>query len=156
MGVSLRTTQAELSMSDPTQISVFQLMKARMQMLGERQKVIAQNVANVSTPGYVPGDIDQEAFAATLQRMAGKSAGPARTAMAATQAGHMAPAHGPGSPVLSVQKSPDSETTLDGNAVVVEEQMMKIAETRMDFETMVGLYQKSLGLLRLASRAPGR
>ena len=53
-------------------------------------------------------------------------------------------------------KSPDSETTLDGNAVVVEEQMMKIAETRMDFETMVGLYQKSLGLLRLASRSPGR
>jgi flagellar basal-body rod protein FlgB len=143
-------------MPDPTQISVFQLMKSRMQMLGERQKVIAQNVANVSTPGYVPGDIDQEAFAATLQRMAGKSAAPGRTAMVATQAGHMAPSHGPGSPALSVQKSPDSETTLDGNAVVVEEQMMKIAETRMDFETMVGLYQKSLGLLRLASRAPGR
>lgn len=143
-------------MSDPTQISVFQLMKSRMQMLGERQKVIAQNVANVSTPGYVPGDIDQKAFAATLQRMAGKSAGPGRTAMFATQAGHMAPNHGSGAPALSVQKSPDSETTLDGNAVVVEEQMMKIAETRMDFETMVGLYQKSLGLLRLASRAPGR
>jgi flagellar basal-body rod protein FlgB len=143
-------------MSDPTQISVFQLMKSRMQMLGERQKVIAQNVANVSTPGYVPGDIDQTAFAATLQRMAGKSAGPGRTTMVATQAGHMAPNHGSGAPAISVQKSPDSETTLDGNAVVVEEQMMKIAETRMDFETMVGLYQKSLGLLRLASRAPGR
>ncbi len=143
-------------MSDPTQISVFQLMKSRMQMLGERQKVIAQNVANVSTPGYVPGDIDQQAFAATLQRMAGKSSGPGGTAMVATQAGHMAPNHGSGAPAFSVQKSPDSETTLDGNAVVVEEQMMKIAETRMDFETMVGLYQKSLGLLRLASRAPGR
>ena len=76
--------------------------------------------------------------------------------MVATQAGHMAPNHGSGAPAFSVQKSPDSETTLDGNAVVVEEQMMKIAETRMDFETMVGLYQKSLGLLRLASRAPGR
>ena len=38
-------------MTDPTQISVFQLMKSRMQMLGERQKIIAQNVANVSTPG---------------------------------------------------------------------------------------------------------
>ena len=56
-------------MSDPTQISVFQLMKSRMQMLGERQKVIAQNVANVSTPGYVPGDIDQKAFAATWRRI---------------------------------------------------------------------------------------
>jgi flagellar basal-body rod protein FlgB len=53
-------------------------------------------------------------------------------------------------------KSPDSRASPDGNAVVVEEQMIKIAETRMDFETMVGLYQKSLGLLRLASRAPGR
>lgn len=144
---------------DPNQISVFSLLKFRMQMLGERQKVIAQNVANVSTPGYVPGDIDQDAFAATLQRMAGHGrggAGPARTAMVATQAGHMAPAGGSSAPGVSVVKSPDSETTLDGNAVVVEEQMIKIAETRMDFETMVGLYQKSLGLLRLASRAPGR
>jgi len=145
-------------MSDPTQISVFSLMKARLQMLGERQKVIAQNVANVSTPGYVPSDINQDAFAATLQRMAGQGGGggPARTAMTATQAGHMAPAHGPTLPGITTHKSPDSETTLDGNAVVVEEQMIKIAETRMDFETMVGLYQKSLGLLRLASRAPGR
>lgn len=144
---------------DPNQISVFSLMKARMLMLGERQKVIAQNVANVSTPGYVPSDINQDAFAATLKRMSGGAGGAAtsgRTAMVATQAGHMAPASGAGGPSLPVVKSPDSETTLDGNAVVVEEQMIKIAETRMDFETMVGLYQKSLGLLRLASRAPGR
>jgi flagellar basal body rod protein FlgB len=62
---------------DPTQMSVFSLMKARLQMLGERQKVIAQNVANVSTPGYVPGDINQDAFAATLQRMAGRGGGAA-------------------------------------------------------------------------------
>ncbi len=145
-------------MSDPTQISVFSLMKARLQMLGERQKVIAQNVANVSTPGYVPSDINQEAFAATLERMGarGPQAGVARTAMATTQSGHMAPPNAPSAPGMTTTKSPDSETTLDGNAVVVEEQMMKIAETRMDFETMVGLYQKSLGLLRLASRAPGR
>jgi len=145
-------------MADPTNISVFSLMKARMQMLGERQKVIAQNVANVSTPGFVPSDINQEAFAATLQRMAGHgpAGGPGRTAMAVTQPGHMTAPGGPSLPGVTAHKSPDSETTLDGNAVVVEEQMMKIAETRMDFETMVGLYQKSLGLLRLASRAPGR
>jgi flagellar basal-body rod protein FlgB len=144
-------------MADPNQMPVFSLLKARMQMLGERQKVVAQNVANVSTPGFVPSDIDQEAFAATLQRMSGKGAGgPGRTAMVATQAGHMTAPHGPTLPGMTPVKSPDSETTLDGNAVVVEEQMMKIAETRMDFETMVGLYQKSLGLLRLASRSPGR
>ena len=139
-------------MPDPTQITVFSLMKARLQMLGDRQKVIAENVANVSTPGFVPRDIDQDSFAAALQRMAGRASGPGHTTMVATQAGHMAPQGG----ASAGYNMPDSETTLDGNSVVVEEQMMKIAETRMDFETMVGLYQKSLGLLRLASRAPGR
>ena len=140
----------------PTNMTVFSLMKARLQMLGERQKVIAENVANVSTPGYVPSDIDQDSFSATLQRMAGRGAGgPAPIGMLTTQSGHLAPQGGASLGIHSA-KSPDSETTLDGNAVVVEEQMMKIAETRMDFETMVGLYQKSLGLLRLATRSPGR
>jgi flagellar basal-body rod protein FlgB len=142
-------------MPDPTNITVFSLMKARLQMLGERQKVIAANVANVSTPGFVPNDIDQAGFAATLQRMSGKSSGAGRTQLLATEAGHMTPKGGASLGIHSKQ-SPDSETTLDGNAVVVEEQMMKIAETRMDFETMVGLYQKSLGLLRLATRSPTR
>lgn len=142
-------------MPDPTNIGVFQMMKARLQMLGERQKVIAQNVANVSTPGYVPNDVNQEAFAATLQRMSGASSRPGRTQLAATEAGHLTAPHA-ASAGIQTRKTPDSETTLDGNQVVVEEQMMKIAETRTDFETMVGLYQKSLGLLRLASRSPSR
>ena len=143
-------------MPDPAQMPIFSLMKARLQMLGDRQKVIAENVANVSTPGYVPRDVDTEAFAATLQRMAGKGAHAAQTQMVATQAGHMAPPSAQHTPGAKLLKAPDSETTLDGNQVVVEEQMMKIAETRTDFETMVGLYQKSLGLLRLASRSPSR
>src|SRR5262245_33095264 len=143
-------------MPNPTQMPIFSLMKARLQMLGDRQKVIAENVANVSTPGYVPRDVDTEAFAATLQRMAGKTGGPARTTMVATQPGHLAPPAAAHTPGAALVKAPDSETTLDGNAVVVEEQMMKIAETRTDFDTMVGLYQKSLGLLRLATRSPSR
>lgn len=142
-------------MPDPTKMPVFSMMKARLQMLGERQKVIAENVANVSTPGFLPKDIDQASFTATLQRMGGQASGPGRTTMVATNAGHMQP-QGGASLGINSKRTPDSETTLDGNAVVVEEQMMKIAETRMDFETMVGLYQKSLGLLRLASRSPTR
>jgi len=137
-------------------MTVFALLKTRMQMLGARQKVISENVANVSTPGYTPRDVDQASFAKVMERMAGERRdGPAPVRLAQTQPGHIpAPGAGPGG--AAMRKSPDSETTLDGNSVVVEEQMMKIAETRMDFETMVGLYQKSLGLLRLASRAPGR
>lgn len=137
-------------MVSPTDMSVFSLLKARLEMLGDRQKVIAENVANVSTPGYVPQDVDTDAFAAAMRAHTGGAG--ASTAMTVTNGKHMM--SGSGSVGVTIKASPDSETTLDGNAVVVEEQMMKIAETRMDFETMVGLYQKSLGLLRMASRPP--
>ncbi len=141
-------------MPDPAQIPLFSLMKSRLDMLGDRQRVISENVANVSTPGYTPRDVDQAEFSRVLAQSAGAS-GPGQVRMMATHAAHLSP-EAPGASGASIKAAPDSETTLDGNSVVVEEQMMKIAETRMDFETMVGLYQKSLGLLRLAARSPTR
>ena len=146
-------------MADPMNMGIFAMMRSRLQMLGERQKVISENVANVSTPGFTPNDIDQEAFAKTLARMSGhassSAAGPGRVTMLTSEPGHLTAMHASSSAISTI-KSPDSETTLDGNKVVVEEQMMKVAEIRMEFETMVGLYQKSLGLLRLATRSPSR
>jgi flagellar basal-body rod protein FlgB len=44
--------------------------------------------------------------------------------------------------------------TLDGNAVVLEEQMIKVADTRMNYDAALGLYQKGLQLMRLAARRP--
>lgn len=143
-------------MADPTDMTVFSLMKSRLAMLGARQKTLAENVANVTTPGYVPKDVDTNGFAAEMQRMASGESSGSRLAMTVTSPGHITPNGRSGVGDVKMVSAPDSETTLDGNSVVVEEQMMKIAETRMEFETMVGLYQKSLGLLKLAARSPGR
>jgi flagellar basal-body rod protein FlgB len=52
--------------------------------------------------------------------------------------------------------APDSETTLDGNRVVLEDQMMKMTEARLDYDAAIGFYQKSMDLLRLAARPPGK
>jgi flagellar basal-body rod protein FlgB len=65
-------------------------------------------------------------------------------------------ASGGGSTAASIVTRDDSETTIDGNAVVLEEQMARAAETRMAFETSIALYQKGLELVRMAARAPGR
>ena len=51
--------------------------------------------------------------------------------------------------------TPDSETTLNGNQVVLEEQMLKMSESRSDYDAAIGFYQKSLGLLHMAIRKPG-
>ena len=123
-------------------------IKGRMSWLDERQRVVAQNVANSDTPGYVARDLKTPTdFAAALREGGGLR-------MAQTSNQHMTS----GAPVarFTSQASPDSETTLDGNAVVVEEQMLKMAESRMAFDAAIGLYTKSMAMLRLAAKQPGR
>lgn len=129
-------------------ISLLGQIKGRLTWLDERQRVVAQNVANSNTPGYVARDLRAPAdFAAALRNSGGLQ-------MRQTSAGHMSN----GAPVarFTSEKAPDSETTLDGNAVVVEEQMLKMAESRMAYDAAIGLYQKSMSMLRLAAKAPGR
>ncbi len=62
-------------MADPMNMTIFAMMKSRLQELGERQKVISENVANVSTPGFVPSDVDEASFSKTLARMVGHGGG---------------------------------------------------------------------------------
>lgn len=129
----------------------FALLRARLDHLSERQRLIAENIANASTPGYRPRDVDTAGFERLLA-----SAGGARgagVALARTSVGHMGPE---GPPDVRIVTRDDSETTIDGNAVVLEEQMARAAETRMAFETGIALYQKGLELVRLAARPPGR
>jgi flagellar basal-body rod protein FlgB len=61
-----------------------------------------------------------------------------------------------GSARVRIVSAPDSETTIDGNSVVLEEQMARAADTRMAYETSLALYQKGLQLVRLAAKPPGR
>lgn len=129
-------------------IPIFSMLRGRLSWLNERQRVVAENVANADTPGFTARDLTQPAdFARALDRAGGLQ-------MTRTAANHIAP-QGRASR-FEVERSPDSETTLDGNSVVVEEQMLKMAESRMAYDAAIGFYQKSLNMLRLAARAPGR
>jgi flagellar basal-body rod protein FlgB len=73
-----------------------------------------------------------------------------------THSGHMAPGGGRSASAAQIVDSPDTETTIDGNSVVLEDQMVRAAETRMAFESGLALYQKGLQLMRMAARPPGR
>jgi len=137
---------------DLSQIPLFQMLRGRLSYLSDRQKVIAENVANADTPGYAPHDLKPFSFQAQMQAQAGGA-----STMAVTQPGHMLPSHS-GSRRATATKpvvSKDSETTLDGNSVVLEEEMMKMGDARMEYDAAIGFYEKSLNLIRLAARAPG-
>ena len=130
-------------------LPLMQAIRGRLSWLDQRQRVIAENVANADTPGYAARDLRQPTdFARALQSAGGLQ-------MARTSATHLTPPNaGPGR--FTSSASPDSETTLDGNSVVVEEQMLKMAESRMAYDAAIGFYQKSMQMIRLAARPPGR
>jgi flagellar basal-body rod protein FlgB len=130
----------------------FGLLRARLGQLSERQRLISENIANASTPGYRPRDLDTSAFERLLAQQGSGGNG---LQMARTDPQHISLA-GPVSTEAAIRTAEDSETTMDGNAVVLEDQMAKAQETRMQFETGLALYQKGLDLLKMAARAPGR
>jgi flagellar basal-body rod protein FlgB len=141
---------------DLSGIPLFSALQNKLGYLSEREKVIAQNVANASTPGFTPMDLkpfnqqpgmDPKANAAVLAPPAQTDSGVSLGASATR------PQDKP--KTYASVASPDSETTLDGNQVVLEEQMLKMNEARSDYDAAIGFYEKSLSLLQLALRKPG-
>ena len=135
---------------DINQIPLMAMLKGKLGYLNQRQKLISQNVANADTPGYAPSDLKPFSFAQSLQVQA--AGGGVETTLTN-------PAHIPGkTQPKSAWKSevtPDSEARLDGNQVVLEDEMIKMGEARLDYDTAVGLYQQSMGLLHMAAQKPG-
>jgi len=149
-----------MGLMGPDDIPLFAMLKSRLGYLSERQKVVAQNVANADTPGYRPRDLKAYSFQASLAAQntapvyrGGPVAPTSGVAMIGTNSGHMGPSKPTGA--WRSTAGADSETTLDGNAVTLEDQMLKMTDARMNYDAAVGFYQKSLTMLRMASRRPG-
>lgn len=129
---------------DLDKISVIKAITRRMDWLGERQRVLAENVANADTPGYKPKDLKQVSFG-ELVRNSQLSSG-----AAATQPGHFRGLAGRSSDQWKTSRSGNYETAPNGNAVNLEQQMMNVAETQAEHNLMTNLYRKQVGLLRKA------
>lgn len=120
-----------------------------MSYVNAREQLVAQNVANADTPGYMPQDLKPYSFAAMAQAAGSSGA-------AGSQAGQGAAGASAKPSALKPVDTPDTEASIDGNQVVLEDEMNKLTQSRMDYETAVDLYQQSMSMLTTASRAPGK
>ena len=136
---------------DTQGVSLLGALQSRMGYLSDRQKLVAQNVANASTPGFKPKDLTPQDFQALVDGASPQGS----LGLTMTNAMHIQPQGATTSGAGEIT-SPDSETTMDGNSVVLEEQMLKMSESRLQFQAAVGFYEKSLNLLRMAAKAPGK
>lgn len=130
-----------MSISD---LQLFQALKSKMQWHQSRQGVLAENVANADTPGYAGKDLKAFSFEDVMvQRSLGLET-------SRTSTGHVVGTMMRETGNVERTEATGFEVTPDGNSVVLEEQMMKVTENQMDYQTVASLYQKSLGLIRTA------
>lgn len=120
-------------------------LKSKMQWHQGRQKVLAQNVANADTPGYRAVDLKPMQFRDHLRGPSVDTVSAARTHRT-----HFAAKASPSTTGLDTDSNNGWEITPEGNAVVLEEQMIKVSGNQFDFQLASTLYSRSLGLLRTA------
>jgi flagellar basal-body rod protein FlgB len=85
-----------------------QFHSTALRLRSERQQVLASNIANADTPGYKARDFD---FAGSLSA-AMSGAAPQSSGLAATAAGHIAPARSSLPPPTLQYRSPRSTATV--------------------------------------------
>ncbi len=132
-----------------TDLALLNAAGAKIKYLSKQQELISQNIANADTPGFKPKQLTPVDFAAFL----GKSGVSNTLKMANTNTDHMLPGAALGSGKKQPQKM-TYEVAPAGNAVILEEQMVKASDTRMNFDLMVNLYNKNMSLLRTAIGSP--
>jgi flagellar basal-body rod protein FlgB len=122
-------------------LPILSMLRTRMQWHQERQRVLAENVANADTPYYRARDLVAPNFESLVQRTASVT-------MVRTNPGHMGAAGGDAQ--FADDRSLHYEIRPRGNAVSHEDEMLKLAGNQMDYDAVTSLYTHSLALIKTA------
>jgi flagellar basal-body rod protein FlgB len=134
---------AAMAISD---IPILQMLRTRLQWSQERQRVLSENVANSDTPNYRARDLAPPKFEDPGQLA---PTGVSTVSLTRTENGHIAALGSSGSTFRTETKG-NYEVRPTGNAVNIEDEMMKVAANQMDYQAATALYTRSLGLFKTA------
>jgi len=126
----------------------------------ERQRLIASNIANADTPGYVARDMD---FAAALREATALAPPGSREAsgqtpttgqMTTTTAGHLQPLAGARAET-NLRYATPSQTNLDRNTVDMDRERASFADNGVKYEATLRFINNSVRTMLDAIKAPG-
>lgn len=123
--------------------ALFMMTGDRMRWLTQRQRVLAQNIANANTPGYQAQDLRALDFRDALRET--QSNLRLDTAQGASFAAKTS------ADTFKVQSNRyPYEVTPDDNAVIMEEQVMKLGQTQADYQLATKIFRKYTDLYKAA------
>jgi flagellar basal-body rod protein FlgB len=131
-----------MSINDLPALSV---LRTKMQWHQERQRVLAENVSNSDTPKFKPRDLVEPKFNDTGASAAGSTGA---LGLLRTSQGHISTSGA--DPSFEQNRRAGFQTRPAGNAVNLEEEMLKVSANQMDYAAATTLYSKSLHLLKMA------
>jgi flagellar basal-body rod protein FlgB len=124
---------------DFSRIPLFEAITRRMGWLSQRQTVLAENVANVNTPGYNEKDLKEPDFRGILKGAASV------VHMVSTNPNHITTR--PDGQIDGTIVTTD-DRTLNGNGVSIEAQMMKVSENAADYTLTTTLYKQHMAMIK--------
>ena len=122
-------------------MQLFNVISRHNQWLAVRQSTIAGNIANSNTPGFRAQDV--QAFEMAVEQ--------ARLAMSATQPGHIASGP-PHAPATELRREAPWETSLSGNNVSLEQELLKAGEVNRAYRLNTSIAKVFHRMLMTASR----
>ena len=128
----------------PNDLKILTMASRLTEHAARRQAIVTENIAHADTPGYKARDL--KPFSSTY---AARSAidEDAALRLAATRPGHI----GMGYETLGARIEEQARTgaaSPNGNTVSLEDQMIRGAELRMEHDLALGVWRKSIDILR--------
>lgn len=117
----------------------------KMNWLNQRQAILSQNISNADTPSYRPYDLEKADFAAVMETVANRP----RVQKVTTNNGHIG-----ANPKIADAENRKTKDVYEAapaeNAVILEEQLLKANQTQSDYNLMINLMRKNVGMIRSA------
>src|SRR5262245_53810350 len=109
-----------------SEIPIYSMLRTKMQWHQERQRLLSENVANADTPRFQPRDLAPPTFdkmRPTTQNVA----------LARTSPSHLTSSTATSSQ-FQLDRRGEFEARPSGNAVSLEDEMLKVASNAMDYQ----------------------
>ena len=119
-------------------LTVFETAYAMAVHAGQKQAVVAQNVANADTPGYVARDLPSFKDVYSPAQSGG-------TLLRATREGHL---HGQVADARTMIEKDPSFASPDGNSVSIEAEMLRGTDAKRQHDRSLAIYRSALTVLR--------
>lgn len=135
---------------DLKNLTVFSLANQNMRYLTAKEKVIAANIANSSTPNYLPQDIQKPDFLRKMEEVRHSN-----LTLHVTNSKHFAQLKSetqkqPSNVLAVYTPQPKDALTIDGNGVIVEDQMNEASKASAEYKKMITIYNSYKNMLSTA------